>query len=69
MNEENNMSDYYEPSGEFPCVSINKEDALEYLNELRESGEVNMLGAGAYLQRDLGLNANEAKQVVLWWIS
>ena len=63
------MSERYEPSGEFPCVSINKEDALDYLNELRNSGEVNMLGAGAYLQRDLGLNRNEAKQVVVWWIS
>jgi hypothetical protein len=63
------MSEQYEPSGEFPSVSINKEDALDYLNELRDSGEVNMLGAGAYLQRDLGLNRNEAKQVVMWWIS
>lgn len=63
------MSDQYVPNGEFPSVSINEEDALDYLNELRDSGEVNMLGAGAYLQRDLGLNRNEAKQVVMWWIS
>ena len=63
------MSDYYEPSGEFPSVSINKEEALEYLNELRDSGEVNMLGAGQYLQWEFDLNRNEAKQVILWWMS
>ena len=63
------MSDFYEPSGEFPSVSISKEEALDYLNELRDSGETNMLGAGAYLQRDMGLNRNEAKLVTIWWIS
>jgi len=62
-------NDYYEPEGEFPSVSIEKWEALEYMNELRDSGEVNMLGAGSFIQRDLGLNRNEAKQIVMWWIS
>ena len=57
------------PSGEFPSVSIERETALEYLNALRDSGETNMLGAGAYLQREFDLNRNEARQVVLWWMS
>ena len=63
------MSERYEPSGEFPSVSIDKETAMEYLNDLRDSGEVNMLGAGAYLERDLDLNRREAREVVLWWMS
>ena len=63
------MSDQYEPTGEFPSVSIDKEEAMSYLNALRDSGSVNMLGAGSYLERDLDLNRSEAKQVVMWWMS
>jgi hypothetical protein len=64
------MSDFYIPSGEYPSgVSIDKEQALHYLNELRDSGVVNMLGAGAYLQEAFDLSRNEAKQIVVWWIS
>ena len=63
------MSDKYEPTGEFPSVSVNREDALDYMQTLQESGVVNMFGAGVYLERDLDLNRNEAKQVVMWWIS
>lgn len=63
------MSDKYVPSGEFPSVSANKEDVMDYMNMLRDGGAINMLGAGPYLERDLELNSNEAKQVVMWWIS
>jgi hypothetical protein len=63
------MSEQYTPSGEFPSVSVNEEDALDYMSALQESGAVNMLGAGSYLERDLDLNRSEARQVVMWWIS
>ena len=40
----------------------------EYLNALRDSCRVNMMGAGVYLQRDFGLSRYEAKAAVLQWI-
>ena len=39
-----------------------------YLIALRDSGRINMMGAGAYLQRDFGLSRYEAKAAVLQWI-
>jgi hypothetical protein len=43
-------------------------EEFEYLNELRESGETNMFGAGRYLQNDFGLNKYEARDIVLAWM-
>lgn len=40
----------------------------EYLNALRDSGRINMMGAGVYLQRDFGLSRYEAKAALLQWI-
>jgi hypothetical protein len=40
----------------------------DYLNALRDSGRINMMGAGVYLQRDFGLSRYEAKAAVLQWI-
>lgn len=45
-----------------------REECFVYLNELRESGETNMFGAGVYLQRDFGLTRYEAKDMVLDWM-
>lgn len=44
------------------------EQVKKYLDALRDSGVVNMMGAGAYLQRAFGMNRYEAKQAVLDWI-
>ncbi len=41
---------------------------FEYLDDLRESGQVNMFGSGAYLQSAFGLSRYEAKDVVLEWM-
>lgn len=41
---------------------------FEYLDDLRESGETNMFGAGAYLREDHGLDRNEARAVVTAWM-
>lgn len=41
---------------------------FEYLNELRESGETNMFGAGQYLQEEFGLNRREARDIVKQWM-
>ena len=39
-----------------------------YLEGLRQSGVTNMFGAGPYLEREFGLDRNEAKEVLLNWI-
>ena len=47
----------------------NLQELLEYLDDLRDSGETNMFGSGAYLQRDFGLTRDGARKVVLYWMS
>lgn len=41
---------------------------FNYLDELRESGETNMFGAGPYLEREFGLNKIDAMAVVVKWM-
>jgi len=41
---------------------------FEYLDDLRESGVVNMFGAGPYLQEQFGLDRHTAKRYVLAWM-
>ena len=43
---------------------------LEYLNELRESGETNMFGARPYLMREFpDLGGQEAGKILSYWMS
>ena len=46
-------------------VISEKESMFQYLDDLRESGQVNMFGSGAYIQSAFGLSRYEAKDVVL----
>jgi hypothetical protein len=39
-----------------------------FLNDLRDSGEINMWGAPPYLEAEFGLDRREAKQVFLTWV-
>jgi hypothetical protein len=41
---------------------------FEYLNDLRESGVINMSGASPYLQEAYGLEREEAKKILLYWM-
>lgn len=41
----------------------------QVLNDLRDSGEINMFHAGPYLQAEFGLEPREAKRVVIHWMS
>ncbi len=41
---------------------------FDYLNELRESGVTNMWGAGEYLVEEFGIDAAEAKDILVEWI-
>lgn len=40
----------------------------DFLIELRDSGVTNMWGATPYIQREFGLNHDEAKDILLEWI-
>jgi len=44
------------------------EEYYEYLNALRESGVVNMFGAGVYLQERFDLSRYDAKVILLAWM-
>lgn len=39
-----------------------------YLDDLRESGETNMFGAGVYVQEEFGLGRKEAGEIVRVWM-
>jgi len=53
---------------EFPNCTASEDEVRDYLNDLRDSGDTNMFGAGAYLERDLDMNRTEAKQALMWWM-
>ena len=40
----------------------------EYLDALRDSGGVNMFGAGAYLQDQFDLSKSEARDILIAWM-
>lgn len=44
-----------------------KDEHLEYLDELRDSGVTNMLGAGNYLQITFGLDKKMASDIFWYW--
>lgn len=53
-----------------PPVGVDPEmlaDMLSYLDELRDCGEINMLGTGPYLQNDFDVDARTARAVLSFW--
>jgi predicted ATPase len=42
---------------------------LEYLFELQQSGRTNMYGAATYLQSEMGLDKNEAREILQFWMA
>lgn len=42
-------------------------DYFDYLDDLRESGETNMFGAGPYLMREFGIGRAESHLVLSAW--
>ncbi len=45
------------------------EAMLDYLDDLRESGVVNMFGAGEYVGRKFALTKTESRQVLTYWMN
>jgi hypothetical protein len=49
-------------------MTVDKNDVFEYLDNLRESGDTNMFGAGPYVELMFGVPRREAKALVLEWM-
>lgn len=47
---------------------IVENEYLEFLDELRESGTVNMFGAGPYLELEFNLSRADAKTILMYWM-
>lgn len=45
-----------------------KREIFEYLDELRDSGEVNMFGAAPYVAENFFISKQDARQVLLEWM-
>ncbi len=47
---------------------MNKEELFKFLDNVRESGKINMFGAAPVLQEVYGLSRREARNILLEWI-
>jgi hypothetical protein len=63
MNTEDNGKPEEEPRPEFVT-----DEHLEFLDELRESGEINMFGAAPYLSDIFDLSSQDARKVLTYWM-
>jgi len=45
-----------------------EDDHLKYLDSLRNTGKVNMFGAGPYIQEAFDMDAATAATVVVYWM-
>ena len=41
---------------------------LVFLDELRDSAETNMFGAGPYLQEEFGLTRPQSSEILMYWM-
>ena len=44
------------------------DEHLEYLDDLRDSNEINMMGASSYLEEEFGLDRIEAREIHKYWM-
>ena len=51
-----------------PRPEIVTDEQLEYLDDLRDSGITNMLGAAPYVKDEFDLSDKEAREVLTYWI-
>jgi hypothetical protein len=45
-----------------------EQEALEFLNWLRETGVTNMFGARPYVKEEFGLDDRESKRLLMLWM-
>lgn len=53
---------------EEPRPEFVTDEHLRFLDELRESGEINMFGAAPYLADVFDLSQQEARKVLTYWM-
>jgi len=46
-----------------------EQEVLEYLNDLRDSGDTNMFGASPYVQQRFGISKGESRKLVTLWMN
>jgi hypothetical protein len=46
-----------------------EQEVLEYLNDLRDSGDTNMFGASPYVESRFGIDRNESRKLVSLWMN
>lgn len=46
-----------------------EEKVFDYLDDLRESGVINMFGAGRYIQVNFGVDRAEASRLLSLWMA
>ena len=44
------------------------DEHLEYLDDLRESGEINMFEAGEYIEDEFNISKDEARTIIMYWM-
>jgi len=44
------------------------DEHLVYLDDLRESGDIHMMGAGAYIMDEFALSRQEARHILTYWM-
>ena len=44
------------------------DEHLEYLDALRETNAINMMGASSYLEEEFGLDRREAREINKYWM-
>jgi len=49
-------------------MTEDREEYFSYLDDLRDSGEVNMFVAGSYLESEFSLSRREARDVLMDWM-
>lgn len=45
------------------------DDMLEFLDALRDSGEMNMYGAAPYIAKAYGIDKRDARAVLAYWMA
>ena len=63
MNQKDESKTEEEPRPEFVT-----DEHLQFLDELRESGEINMFGAAPYLSNIFDLSKQEARKALTYWM-
>lgn len=46
-----------------------KENIFDYLEDLRESGQINMFGAAPYVAEAFGINKYQAREILSEWMN